>query len=168
MSTKSRRSGRKTKAPAKRPSTGVFATNRRAYFEYDILETYEAGLALLGTEIKSIRAGRVNLAEAYARPDNGEMWLYNMHIPPYKEGGGDNHSPTRPRKLLLHRWQIEELVGQVSRKGLTIVPLRLYIKARVAKVAIGLAKGKRRYEKKQVLIERAVDREIRRALKGES
>ena len=146
----------------------MFATNRRAYFEYDILETYEAGLALLGTEIKSIRAGRVNLAEAYARPDNGEMWLYNMHIPPYKEGGTDNHSPTRQRKLLLHRWQIEELVGQVSRKGLTIVPLRLYIKARVAKVAIGLAKGRRRYEKKQVLIERAVDREIRRALKGES
>ena len=167
MSTKSRKTSRKAKPAAKKPPSGALATNRRATFDYEILETYEAGLALLGTEIKSIRAGRVSLAEAYAYPDRGELWLYNMHVPPYKEGGESNHEPTRPRKLLLHKRQIKELMGQVSRKGLTIIPLRLYIKNRVAKVAIGLAKGKRRYEKKQVLIERAADREIRRALKGD-
>jgi SsrA-binding protein len=143
------------------------ARNRRATFDYEILETYEAGLALLGTEIKSIRAGRVSLAEAYAYPGQGELWLYNMHVSPYTEGGASNHDPTRPRKLLLHKRQIEELMGKVTRKGLTIIPMRLYIKNRVAKVAIGLAKGKRRYEKKQVLIEREVDREIRRVMKGD-
>ena len=143
----------------------VFATNRRASFNYQILETYEAGLALQGTEIKSIRQGRVSLQEAYAYPDQGELWLYNMHIPPYSQGGPHNHEPTRPRKLLLHRWQLEELMAQVQRKGLAIVPLRLYLKGHVAKVALGVARGKRRYEKKQVLIDREVDREIHRTLK---
>lgn len=167
MSTKSRKTSRRAKPASRKRPSGALATNRRATFDYEILETYEAGLALVGTEIKSIRAGRVSLAEAYARPDQGELWLYNMHVPAYKEGAESNHEPTRPRKLLLHKWQIKELMAQVSRKGLTIIPLRLYIKNRVAKVAIGLAKGKRRYQKKQLLIERAVDRDIQRVLKGD-
>lgn len=165
MSSKaSRRNTRKARDGTKPPQR-AFATNRRATYEYEILETYEAGLVLLGSEIKSIRAGRVSLAEAYAYPDKGELWLYNMHIPSYAQAGQHNHEPTRPRKLLLHRWELEELLGQVSRKGLTIVPLRLYLKRRVVKVALALARGKRRYQKKQALIEQAVDREIRRALK---
>jgi SsrA-binding protein len=143
----------------------VLATNRRALHDYEVLETYEAGLALQGTEIKSLRQGRASLADAYARPEGGELWLYNMHIPPYAQGGPHNHSPTRPRKLLLHGWEIDKLAGQVAQKGFTIVPLRLYLKGRVAKVALALARGKRRYEKKEVLIQREVEREIRRTLK---
>lgn len=165
MSNKPPRKGAVSRKPQEKLPNKVFASNRRATYEYEVLETYEAGLVLLGTEIKSIREGRVSLAEAYAGPDRGELWLYNMHIPPYAQAGDQNHSPTRPRKLLLHRWEIAELAGRVAQKGLTIVPLRLYLKKRVVKVALALARGKRRYEKREVLIQREVEREIRRTLK---
>jgi SsrA-binding protein len=165
MSNTPPRKGARARKPEEKPPPKVFATNRRATYEYEVLETYEAGLVLLGTEIKSIREGRVSLAEAYAGPDGGELWLYNVHIPPYAQAGDQNHSPTRPRKLLLHRWQIAEVTGRVAQKGLTMVPLRLYLKGRVAKVALALVRGKRRYEKREILVQRAVDREIRRTLK---
>ena len=143
----------------------TIATNRRATFDYEILETYEAGLALLGTEIKSIRSGQVDLRGAYAHPQEHELWLHGMHVSPYAQGNVHNHDPLRPRKLLLHRKELDTLMGRAAQRGLTIVPLRLYIKGRVAKVALGLARGKRRYQKKQALIDRAVERDIQRALR---
>jgi SsrA-binding protein len=165
MSTKPTRKAAPTPKESKKPPPRALATNRRATFEYEILETYEAGLVLRGTEIKSLRAGRTSLAEAYARPDGGELWLYNMHIPPFGPGGPNQPSPIRRRKLLLHGWQLDALMGQAARKGLTIIPLRLYIKGHVAKVALALARGKRRYEKRQAILERVADREARRTLK---
>ena len=117
------------------------AVNRRARHEYAIEETLEAGLALTGTEIKSIRAGRVNLAEAYARIERGEAWLIGAHIAPYEQGNRNNHEPTRTRKLLLHRDQIAELVGRTQAKGFTLVPLKLYIRNGMAKLEIGIARG---------------------------
>ena len=140
------------------------AVNRKAYYDYEVLERVEAGLALKGTEIKSIRAGRVNIREAFAKPEGGELWLMNAHISPYFAGGPYNHDPIRPRKLLLHRDQISNLIGSVSQKGLTVVPLRLYIKNHVAKVELGLVRGKRQYDKRRAIIERDKDREARRAV----
>ena len=148
--------------------TGFFrtiATNRRATFDYEILETYEAGLVLSGTEIKSIRTGQVDLRGAFAHSRDHELWLHGMHVAPYAQGNVHNHDPLRPRKLLLHRKEMDALTGRAAQRGLTIVPLRLYIKGRVAKVALGLARGKRRYQKKQALIDRAVERDILRALR---
>ncbi|HET8625995.1 MAG TPA: SsrA-binding protein SmpB [Thermomicrobiales bacterium] len=140
--------------------------NRQARHDYFIVETFEAGLALTGTEIKSIRAGRVNLREAYARVENGEVWLVGMHIAPYDQAGGYfQHDPLRPRKLLLHRRQIEYLRGQLGQKGLTLVPLRLYLKRGKAKVELGLAKGKKLYDKRENLARRDAEREIERALR---
>jgi SsrA-binding protein len=140
--------------------------NRQARHDYFIVETFEAGLALTGTEIKSIRAGRVNLREAYARVENGEIWLVGMHIAPYDQAGGYfQHDPLRPRKLLLHRRQIEYLRGQLGQKGLTLVPLRLYLKRGKAKVELGLAKGKKLYDKRENLARRDAEREIERALR---
>lgn len=141
------------------------ALNRRAHFDYHILETFEAGVQLTGTEIKSIREGKVNLREGYAFPEKGEMWLLNVHIAPYASGTHYNHEPLRPRKLLLHRKQMDYLAGKVSAKGFTIIPLRLYIKGRLAKVEIGLALGKKQYDKRQTTIERETRREVERALK---
>ena len=140
------------------------ATNRRARFDYDVLDTMEAGLVLTGTEIKAIREGRANISEAFAGPEGGEMWLFNAHIAPYSAGGRDNHAPTRPRKLLLHRDQVVDLSKQVSQKGLTIVPLRLYIRGRLAKVELGVARGRRRYDKRRVIIEREREKEARAAI----
>ena len=114
----------------------IFATNRKATFDINIIESFEAGVVLQGTEIKSIREGNVNLREAFARSNKGEIWLYGMHIAPYRHGNVANHDPIRPRKLLLHRGQIEELAFQGKRKGLTIVPLRLYIRGRFVKVVV--------------------------------
>lgn len=145
----------------------IIAVNRKAYHDYDILESIEAGLVLLGTEIKSIREGRVSLKGAYAQPQEGEIWLYGMYIAPYPPAGHLNHDPTRPRKLLLHRHQIDHLIGQLSAKGFTLIPLRLYLKAGKAKVEIGLAKGKKLYDKRRALKEREMERELKRALKGE-
>jgi SsrA-binding protein len=143
----------------------VVATNRKAYHDYNILETLEAGLVLTGTEIKSIREGAVNIREAYAHPDKGEMWLFNSHIARYDPGSLFNHEPARPRKLLLHRDQINSLVGTMTQKGLTLIPLKLYLKNGLAKVELGLARGKRQYDKRKAIQEREDRRQIDRAMK---
>jgi len=145
----------------------LIANNRKAYHDYIILESFEAGIALTGTEIKSIRAGRVNLRDGYARADGGEMWLYNVHISKYDPGSRYNHEPTRTRKLLLHRKQINELAGKATQKGFTLVPLKLYLnKKGIAKVEIGLARGKRVYDKRETMSQRQADREMERAIKS--
>lgn len=141
------------------------ATNRKAYYNYLIQDSVEAGIVLTGTEIKSIRAGRVSLGDAYVRPDAGELWLLNTHIARYEAGSYLSHEPTRPRKLLLHRQQIDNLTSKVSEKGLTLVPLRLYIKGSIAKVEVALAKGKKLYDKRESIVRRETEREIGRALK---
>ena len=142
----------------------VAATNRRAFFDYEITERYEAGIALTGTEIKSVRAGKVDLSDAYARVREGELWLFNTYIAPYDPASQFNHEPRRLRKLLMHRDEIERLGSEVAEKGLTLVALRVYIKRHVAKVELGLARGKRRYDKRQAIINRDMDREARRAV----
>ena len=139
--------------------------NRRARHEYHILESLEAGLVLTGTEIKSIREGGVSLNEAYARFRDGEAWLMSMHIPPYKQGSFSNQDPNRPRKLLLHREQIEHLMSRVGEKGLTIVPLRLYFTRGMAKVQLGLARGKKLWDKRADAAKRDTEREIARHLR---
>ena len=148
-----------------RPALRVIAQNRSAFYDYTILATVEAGLALQGTEIKSVREGKVDLRDAYAFPENGELWMVNAHIAPYSKGGVHNHEPRRRRKLLLHREEIGRLTGQVAQRGYTLVPLRLYIKGRVAKVELGLASGKRQYEKRERIAEREAEREIQRGMK---
>jgi len=141
------------------------ATNRKAYHNYLIQDSVEAGIALTGTEIKSIRAGRVSLGDAYVRPEAGELWLLNAHIARYEAGSYLSHEPTRPRKLLLHRKQIDSLNSKVLEKGFTLVPLKLYIKDSIAKVEVALAKGKKLYDKRESIIRRESEREIGRALK---
>ena len=143
----------------------TIAVNRRARHEYAIEETLEAGLALTGTEIKSIRAGRVSLAEAYARIEHGEALLIGAHIAPYEQGNRNNHEPTRVRKLLLHRDQIAELVGRTQAKGFTLVPLRLYIYKGRAKLEIGIGRGKKAYDKRRTIAERDARRELERTTK---
>ncbi|GBD10939.1 SsrA-binding protein [bacterium HR23] len=149
----------------RKPAIKVITVNRKAYHDYHILATYEAGIALKGTEIKSIREGRINIRDAYAHHQGGELWLYNCHIAPYSKGGPHNHPPTRPRKLLLHREQIDEVIGALSQKGMTVVPLRVYIKGRLAKVELGLVRGKRQYEKREALREREAQEEMARYMK---
>ena len=141
------------------------ATNRKAYHHYYLGENLEAGIALTGTEIKSIREGRVSLGDAYIRPENGELWLLNAHIARYEAGSYMSHEPNRPRRLLLHRKQIDSLAGQLAEKGLTLVPTKLYLKDSRAKVAIALAKGKKLYDKREAITRREVEREIGRMIK---
>jgi SsrA-binding protein len=141
------------------------ALNRRARHDYAIDETIEAGLVLTGTEIKSIRAGRVNLAEAYARIERGEAWLIGAHIAIYEQGNRNNHEPTRTRKLLLHRDQIAELVGRTQAKGQTLVPLRLYMRDGRAKLEIGVGRGKKTHDKRRTIAERDMRRELERQTK---
>jgi len=155
----------KKKTNASDNGNRTVALNRRALYNYEILERYEAGMVLTGSEIKSIRAGRVDLSDGYARPESGELWLSNVHIAQYGSASIYNHEPRRSRKLLLHKSQITELASSVSQKGLTLVALRLYVKQHVAKIEIGLARGKRQFDKRQSIIERDLDREARRALK---
>jgi len=143
----------------------TITVNRKAYHDYIILESLEAGIALMGSEIKSIRAGRVNIRDAYARPENGEIWLVNAHIASYEAASRFGHEPNRPRKLLLHRNQIEELTAEVSQKGLTVVPLKLYIKKGIAKLQLGVARGKRLHDKRESIARRETEREIERAMK---
>ena len=138
------------------------ATNRKAYHDYHIQDGEEAGIMLTGSEIKSIRAGRVNLRDAYIRPQGGELWLYNAHIARYEASSYLSHEPTRPRKLLLHRKQIDYLTRKVAEKGLTLVPLKLYIKDSIAKVEIALAKGKKLHDKRESISRRDMEREIGR------
>ena len=141
------------------------AVNRRARHDYAIEDTLEAGLVLTGTEIKSIRAGRANLAEAYARIERGEAWLIGAHIAPYEQGNRNNHEPTRTRKLLLHRDQIAELIGKTQAKGFTLVPLRLYIRDGLAKLEVGIARGKKAHDKRRTIAERDMRRDLQRESK---
>ena len=146
-------------------SIKTVATNRKVYHDYSIQDTIEAGISLTGTEIKSIRAGRVSLAQAYVRPENREMWLLNAHIARYEAASYLSHEPTRPRKLLLHKKEIGNLNGKIAERGFTLVPLRLYIKGRIAKVEIALAKGKKLYNKRESIKEREAEREMDRQMK---
>ena len=143
----------------------VIANNRKAFHNYHIGDRYEAGLVLTGSEIKSIRMGRISLGDAYVKPENGELWLHNIHITRYEASSYLGHEPKRPRKLLLHKKEIKNLTGQIAEKGLTIVPTRLYIKGHVAKVEIALARGKRQYDKRESIARREVERELARATK---
>jgi SsrA-binding protein len=152
-------------APKQKPQDPTVAGNRRAYHEYFIDETMEAGLVLTGTEVKSVRAGRVNLREAYARIENGEAWLWNAHISPYEHGSRFNHDPQRTRKLLMHRNEIARLNTTIKKKGYTLVPLRMYFRHNVAKVELGLARGKKLYDKRDSIAERDSKRDIERALR---
>jgi len=140
-------------------------TNRKAYHNYHIQDSVEAGIALTGTEIKSIRAGRVNLSDAYIRPEGGELWLVNAHIARYEAGSYLSHEPMRTRKLLLHRKQIDSLTSKVLEKGFTLVPIKLYIKDSIAKVEVALARGKKQYDKRESIARRETEREIERAIK---
>ncbi len=144
---------------------GTITVNRKAYHDYHIQESFEAGIVLKGSEIKSIRAGKVNLSDAYARPEKGELWLHNSHIASYDAASYNTHEPIRPRKLLLHRKEINILTNKVVQKGLTLVPLKLYIKHGVAKLELGVAKGKKVYDKRDAIARRDVDREMERAMK---
>jgi SsrA-binding protein len=146
----------------------VIADNRKAYHDYHVLDTWEAGVALLGTEVKAIREGRVNLRDSFARLDRGEVWLMNVHISPYSHTGYAHHDERRQRKLLLHRHEIQKLAGQVNQKGLTMVPLQLYFKNGRVKVALALVKGKQAHDKRETLRRREVDRETRAAVKARS
>ena len=146
-------------------SVKVVATNRKVYFNYHIGETIEAGIALTGSEIKSIRDGRISLGDAYVRPENGELWLVNAHIARYDASGVSSHEPTRPRKLLLHRKEIALLASRINEKGLTLVATRVYIKNGRAKVEVALGKGKKLYDKREAIARRETDREIERATK---
>jgi SsrA-binding protein len=152
-------------ARAQTPSQ-VIATNRRAHFEYEILETFEAGMALLGPEVKSLREGRANLADAYATIRRGEALLVHLHISPYEKAGRDNPDPRRDRRLLLHRAEIRRLTGKLAERGFTLVPLRLYWKNGRAKVELGLARGKRRHDKRETIKRRESERELSRALRA--
>ncbi|ELK48007.1 SsrA-binding protein SmpB [Halobacillus sp. ACCC02827] len=143
----------------------TLAQNKKARHDYHIEETFEAGIVLQGTEIKSIRNGRLNLKDSFARINKGEVFLHNMHISPYEQGNIFNHDPTRARKLLLHRKEINQLIGQTQQKGYSVVPLKVYIKNGVAKVLIGLGKGKKKYDKREDLKQKQQKREIDRAMK---
>jgi SsrA-binding protein len=146
-------------------SDKTVAVNRKASHDYDILERVEAGLVLTGSEIKSIRDGRVSVREAYARPEGGELWLCNAHIAAYPAAHRFNHEPTRRRKLLLHKGEMRELGRAVEEQGLTLVPLRLYLKRGMAKVELGLVRGRRRYDKRQAIARRDAERQMARALR---
>lgn len=141
------------------------AVNKKAYYDYEVLKRVEAGLALLGSEIKSIREGRVQIREAYARPEGGEMWLIGAHIAQYAPAGAEGHEPTRKRKLLLHKSQIRELSRAVLEQGLTLIPLRMYLKGGIAKVEIALVKGKKRHDKRATIAKRDAEREMARAVR---
>jgi SsrA-binding protein len=143
----------------------VIAQNKKAYHDYFIEETYEAGIVLQGTEIKSVRAGRVNLKDSYAQIKNGEVFLIGMHISPYEQGNRYNHDPERTRKLLLHNKEISKLIGDTKEAGYSIVPLKLYLKNGFAKVLIGLAKGKKKYDKREDMKQKEAKREIERAFR---
>jgi SsrA-binding protein len=143
----------------------VIASNRRARHEYFIDEALEAGLVLTGTEVKSLRTGRASIQEAFARVEAGEIWLYHMHIPPYEAGSIFNHDPERRRKLLLHRKQVARLAGWAAQKGYTLIPLRLYFRRGRAKVELGLARGRKQFDKRERIAERESERRIQRAVR---
>ena len=143
----------------------LIAENRKARHDYHILDTWEAGVVLLGTEVKAIREGRVNLRDSFARADRGEIWMENVHISPYSHTGYAHHEEKRQRKLLLHDFEIRKIIGRVAEKGLTLVPLEMYFKNGRVKVLLGLAKGKQAHDKRETIRKREVDRETRAAIK---
>jgi SsrA-binding protein len=147
------------------PDVKVVATNRKAYHDYTIEDTIEAGLILIGSEIKSIRAGRVNLRDSYAAIEGGEVWLLNVHIAPYDPASRFGHEPRRRRKLLLHKKQIARLENQLQKKGYTLVPLRIYLRKDLAKVELALGRGKRQYDKREAIARREDERRVQRALR---
>lgn len=144
----------------------ISLTNRRAFHDYEIMEKVEAGIVLHGTEVKSIRQGKASFKDCYAKVIEGELWIVNMHITPYDYGGYANHDPVRPRKLLLHKYEIKRLIGKIEEKGLTLVPLRLYFKSGRVKVELGLARGKKLHDKRKSIAERDLNREAQRELKN--
>jgi SsrA-binding protein len=146
--------------------TKTIAKNRKAYFNYEIISKHEAGIVLRGCEIKSIRAGKASLADSFARVDNCEMWLYNLHIDPYTQGNRYNEEPKRTRKLLLKKKEIYKLMGKTEEKGLALIPLSLYLKNNKAKIELALGKSKRKFDKRKKIKEREVNREIARGLKN--
>jgi SsrA-binding protein len=153
----------------KQPPPGLVADNRKARHDYEIEETFEAGIVLTGSEIKSVRAGRVQLRGSFARVYRDEIFLYEAHISPYEQSGTHfNHEPTRPRKLLLHRREIKRIDGLIRQKGLTLVPLKIYFKGRRAKVELGIARGKKNYDKREDIAKRDAQRTIERAMKSRS
>jgi SsrA-binding protein len=145
-----------------RPAETPVATNRKALHDYFILDRFEAGIVLRGTEVKSLRQGLANLQDGYVQLRNGEFWLVGVHISPFEKGNINNHDPRRDRKLLMHRREIFRLAGRISEKGVTLVPLKIYFPKRVAKVEIGLAKGKREYDKRESIAKRDAERQLRR------
>jgi len=146
----------------------VVATNRKAYHEYHILQSVEAGIALTGSEIKSIRGGKISMGDAYVKPEQGELWLLNMHIARYDSASYMGHDPVRPRKLLLHRKEIRELTSQTAQKGFTLIPLRVYIKDSYAKLEIALARGKKLYDKREAITTKETRRNLERVVKTKS
>ena len=151
--------------PNKSGGEKIITVNRKARHDYEIVDTFEAGIVLLGTEVKSLRAGKVNLKDSYARIRDGEVWLIGVHISPYTHGSCNNHDPERDRKLLLHKYEIRRLIGKVEEAGMTLIPLRMYFRNGRAKVELALARGKRKYDKRQDIARREAQREIRRQLK---
>lgn len=149
----------------KAEGTKVIVENRKARHEYEILEDFEAGIVLTGTEVKSLRQGKANLKESFARVKNGEIWLIGMHISPYKEGNRYNPDPLRPRKLLLHRSEIRKLSAKVAQDGLTLVPLKFYFKRGLCKCSLGLARGRKLYDKRENLKKREADRQVRQSFR---
>ena len=143
----------------------LLADNRKAHHDYHILGTYEAGIVLFGTEVKSIREGRVNLRDSFARVEGGEVFIYNIHVSPYSHRGYADHEPTRRRKLLLHKGEIRRLIGKTVERGMTLVPVRMYLKNGRVKVVVGVAKGKKTYDKRETIRRREAERETRRAIK---
>jgi SsrA-binding protein len=143
----------------------IIADNRKAHHDYHLLETFEAGVVLLGTEVKSIREGGANLRDSFARIESGEVWVYNIHISPYRNRGYSDHDPKRRRKLLLHRQEIRKLIGKTVERGMTLVPVRMYLKDGRVKMAISLAKGKKEHDKRETIKRRETARETRAAVK---
>lgn len=148
------------------PASGDVATNRRARHKFEWVEKMEAGIVLKGSEVKALHGGKAQMVDAYAVVDKGEVWLRNLHIPPYEHAGRDNHDPTRPRKLLLHRAEIERLIGRTAQKGLTLIPTRIYFKGPRAKVELALARGKEGRDRRREIADRDVRREVEREFKG--
>jgi len=144
----------------------VVASNRHAHHEYDILQTLEAGIELKGPEVKSIREGKVDLKDSFARPEGAELFLYHMHVSPYAFGNINNPDPLRPKKLLLHKREIVRLIAELSTKRLVLIPLKMYFKGGIAKIELGLGKGKKLYDKRRSVREREIERELRRTLKN--
>ncbi len=146
----------------RKPASGDVATNRRARHEYELLDRYECGIELVGSEVKSLREGKAQIGDAYAVIEGGEVWLRNAHIPPYEPASTENHDPERPRKLLLHRYEIGRLIGRSQRKGLTLIPTRIYFKGPRAKVELALARGKEQRDRRREIRDRDVQREVER------